>query len=70
MRKIVCQCCKSRYGDTAIWVVFDHTLICESCRLAAIEYLREVIGLSLARHHPFLDELVGVESPKIFSIRA
>lgn len=64
MRKIACQCCKPRKDgkilEGASWVIFGGVLICESCRLAAIEYLREGVGLSLAKAHPFLDELSGV----------
>lgn len=66
MRKIVCQCCENRYGDSASWLIFKNTFICESCRLAAIEYLRDVCDLSLAKPHVFLDELTTVESNKKF----
>lgn len=68
MRKIACQCCKPRKDkrviEGAIWLVFDRTFICESCRLAAIEYLRDGVGLTLAKSHPFLDELTRVDSAK------
>lgn len=67
MRKIVCQCCEV---EGARWVLWDSTLVCETCRLAAIDYLRNVVGLSLARPHVFLDELSQVDSVKIFTIRA
>lgn len=60
MRKIVCQSCDNRFGDNAHWVAFNEVYICESCRLAAVEYLRIVCGLSLAKSHPFLDELSGI----------
>lgn len=74
MRKIVCQCCKPRRDkrvlEGAIWIVFNGTFICESCRLAAIEYLREIVGLNLASVHPFLDELTAVDSAATTAIRA
>jgi len=66
MRKIACQCCKPRKDgeiiEGAIWIIFDRVYICESCRLAAIRFLREHVGLSLAYAHPFLDELAGMDS--------
>ena len=40
MRKITCQSCKNRYGDYGLWVIFDRVIICETCRLAVIEYCR------------------------------
>lgn len=68
MRKIACQCCKPRWDgriiEGASWIIFDRVFICETCRLAAIEYWRNVLGFSLAHHHPFIDELIAVESEK------
>lgn len=63
MRKIVCGACKNRYGDSGTWIVFKSAIICESCRLTAIEWMR-AMGFSLARPHPFLDELTQTEQTK------
>lgn len=70
MRKIVCHCCLNRRGDSAIWIAFKGVQLCESCRLVAVDYLRNVIGLSLAIPHPFLDEITQVDSPRRRSIRS
>lgn len=58
MRKIHCQTCKLH---TPCWVVFTDLRICDSCRLAVIEYMRAT-GFSLARPHVFLDEFTGVQT--------
>ena len=67
MRKIVCDACKNRYGDYAIWVVHKNVLLCESCRLAAIEYWREDLGFGFFSH-VWIDMFMGVE-PKSKGIK-
>jgi hypothetical protein len=60
MKKIVCECCKNkRAGDSAIWVIYGSVMICESCRLAAIEWML-AWGFTFA--HPFIREISTVES--------
>lgn len=61
MRKITCQCCDFRYSKTPAWMVWDNLIICDSCRLAVIQYWTQVLGFSFAPH-PFFDEFVEVES--------
>lgn len=62
MRKIPCQSCRGRpkmTRESANWIVFDRVLICDTCRLAVIQYWTDVLGFSLAAH-PFLDEFIDM----------
>jgi hypothetical protein len=60
MRKVTCQSCKSRYGDTGIWIVFGSVIICESCRLAVIDYFKDQFDLG----HPFVQEFLTIQKDK------
>jgi hypothetical protein len=59
MRKVVCQACKNRYGDSGCWVIFRSCVICESCRLATIAWFKESDEFDLG--HPFVVELMLIQ---------
>jgi len=59
MRKVVCESCKNRQGDVGIWVIYNSVVICETCRLAAIEWM---MNHGFGFNHPFIREISTVES--------
>lgn len=61
MRKIPCDTCRSPLS--ASWIIFDSLMICETCRLYVIGWMRAQ-GFSLAHAHPFTDEFMTVEQPR------
>lgn len=73
MRKIPCQSCRNKhfgvnnYGSPGQWLVFDTVVICDTCRLAVIQYWTDVLGFNLASH-VFLDEFMGMESTRTVKI--
>lgn len=59
MKKIVCDSCKNRRGDYGMWTIYNSVIICETCRLTAIEWMR-LMGFGMG--HPFIREISIVES--------
>jgi hypothetical protein len=60
MRKIPCDCCDNRFGDYAIWIIFDRVFICETCRLNVIETMQSW-GFGLDYAHPFMVEFIRLK---------
>jgi hypothetical protein len=53
MKKIVCESCNNRHGDYGVWIVYNRVVICDTCRLATINYLR---NMDFGWDHPWIIE--------------
>lgn len=64
MRWVTCSCC----GYHGSQIVFDNYIICQTCRMMVLTYWTDVLGLNF-RHHPFIDEFIGVETTRMRNLR-
>lgn len=64
MKKINCEFCKTKQSN-ATWYVFGSMMICETCRLAVVNYQHDLLGFA---PHIFFDEFRQVSPDSVINL--